>query len=72
MLSTELLKPLVLVTPGRVYATKMAIRNHSNTFTLDKFPNLFKRPVHIFHDYYVDLNSSNTYINAQGSVSAPL
>ena len=32
MLSTELLKPLVLVTPGRVYGTKMAIRNHSSTF----------------------------------------
>ena len=32
----------------------------------------FKRFVHIFQYYYVDLNSSSTYINAQGFVSAPL
>ena len=31
-----------------------------------------KRFVHIFQDYYLDLYSSSTYINAQGFVSAPL
>ena len=36
---------------------QMAIRNNSNTFTLNYFSNLFKRFVHdiICHDHYVDL-----------------
>ena len=59
--------------PGRVYyVPKWQFARVSNIFTLNLFPNLFKHFVHRFQDYYVDLNSSSTYINAQGFVSAPL
>ena len=58
--------------PGSVYVTKMAIRKHSNTFTLNQFPSLLKRFVRIFHDYYVDSYSIISSQNAQGFVSATL
>ena len=50
----------------------MAIRKSVEHIYIKLFSNLFKRFVHIFQDYYVDLYSSSKYINAQGFVSAPL
>ena len=58
--------------PYRVFVTKMANRNNSNTFTFNQSPNLMKHFVHMFHDYCVDLYISSMCIDAQGLVSAPL
>ena len=48
----------------------MAIRKSLEHIYITLFSNLFKRFVHIFQDYYVDLYNSSTYITAQGFVSA--